>query len=245
MNQPELGKKIVELRKAKGLTQEELVGICNINIRTLQRIEAGEVNPRDYTLNVIFDALDFQMPDSSNKQTKFIVWTNYLINLFNLKSNTMKKVSLLALLIIIAISFVYKPYVFSQTLSDNPLVGNWKLYAKTVKEFDRKDSIFIDSTYLVPGYDVRYLEFTKNNTFETRTISNELYNSGVYSVVNDSLFVTVHHLGNGILSDVSHLYSYSINGDTLNFKGYYIANVRSCSGRLCEKRIINETWVRE
>ena len=43
MNQPELGRKIVELRKAKGLTQEELVEICNLNVRTLQRIESGEV----------------------------------------------------------------------------------------------------------------------------------------------------------------------------------------------------------
>jgi transcriptional regulator with XRE-family HTH domain len=30
MKQPELGKKISELRKAKGLTQEELVEKCNI-----------------------------------------------------------------------------------------------------------------------------------------------------------------------------------------------------------------------
>jgi len=40
MNQPDLGKRIVELRKAKGLTQEELVAKCNLSVRTLQRIEA-------------------------------------------------------------------------------------------------------------------------------------------------------------------------------------------------------------
>ena len=39
MKQPDLGKKIVELRMAKGLTQEELVELCNISIRTIQRIE--------------------------------------------------------------------------------------------------------------------------------------------------------------------------------------------------------------
>lgn len=38
MKQPELGKKISELRKAKGLTQEELVEKCNLNVRTIQRI---------------------------------------------------------------------------------------------------------------------------------------------------------------------------------------------------------------
>ncbi len=60
MKQPELGRKISELRKAKGLTQEELVEKCNLNVRTIQRIEAGEVTPRSYTVKALFEALDFQ-----------------------------------------------------------------------------------------------------------------------------------------------------------------------------------------
>lgn len=60
MKQPELGKKISELRKAKGLTQEELVEKCNLNVRTIQRIEAGEVTPRSYTVKALFDALDYK-----------------------------------------------------------------------------------------------------------------------------------------------------------------------------------------
>lgn len=58
MKQPELGKKILELRKSKGLTQEELLEKCNINVRTIQRIEAGEVSPRTYTVKTILEALD-------------------------------------------------------------------------------------------------------------------------------------------------------------------------------------------
>ncbi|MDG2073883.1 MAG: helix-turn-helix transcriptional regulator [Polaribacter sp.] len=58
MKQPELGKRISELRKEKGLTQEELVEKCNINVRTIQRIEAGEVNPRSYTIKTILNVLD-------------------------------------------------------------------------------------------------------------------------------------------------------------------------------------------
>ncbi|MFC3880669.1 helix-turn-helix domain-containing protein [Algoriphagus namhaensis] len=61
MKQPELGKKISELRKAKGLTQEELVEKCNLNVRTIQRIEAGEVSPRSYTIKALFEALDYHM----------------------------------------------------------------------------------------------------------------------------------------------------------------------------------------
>lgn len=59
VKQPELGKKVSELRKAKGLTQEELVEKCNLNVRTVQRIEAGEVTPRSYTIKALFEALDY------------------------------------------------------------------------------------------------------------------------------------------------------------------------------------------
>jgi len=59
MQQPELGLKITELRKQKGFTQEELVEQCNINVRTLQRIESGEVSPRSYTVKTILSALDY------------------------------------------------------------------------------------------------------------------------------------------------------------------------------------------
>jgi len=61
MKQPELGKKIIELRKAKGFTQEELVDKCNISVRTLQRIETGEVTPRSYTIKTILAALDYDL----------------------------------------------------------------------------------------------------------------------------------------------------------------------------------------
>ncbi|MFT5891925.1 MAG: transcriptional regulator with XRE-family HTH domain [Dokdonia sp.] len=63
MKQPELGRKIVELRQQKGLTQEELVAQCNISVRTIQRIEAGEVSPRVYTIKTILAALDRDLDD--------------------------------------------------------------------------------------------------------------------------------------------------------------------------------------
>jgi transcriptional regulator with XRE-family HTH domain len=73
MEQPELGKKIVELRKIKGLTQEDLIEKCNLSVRTLQRIESGEVKPRSYTIKLIFSALDFNINDelTTNTSNKF------------------------------------------------------------------------------------------------------------------------------------------------------------------------------
>lgn len=63
MKQPELGRKISELRKSKGLTQEELVELCNISVRTIQRIETGEVTPRSYTIKTILSALGCDLSD--------------------------------------------------------------------------------------------------------------------------------------------------------------------------------------
>ena len=69
MKQPQLGKKILELRLDKGLTQTELAEKCNISLRTIQRIESTEVTPRSYTLKLIFKALDFDGFSSSNKNS--------------------------------------------------------------------------------------------------------------------------------------------------------------------------------
>lgn len=63
MKQPDLGIKISELRREKGLTQEELVEMCNISVRTIQRIESGEVTPRIYTVKTIMAALDYDLKD--------------------------------------------------------------------------------------------------------------------------------------------------------------------------------------
>ncbi|MBW4889268.1 helix-turn-helix domain-containing protein [Mucilaginibacter sp. HMF5004] len=59
MDQPEIGTKIAELRDAKGITQKELAGLCKIDIRTIQRIEAGDVLPRKYTMKLLSKALDY------------------------------------------------------------------------------------------------------------------------------------------------------------------------------------------
>ncbi|WP_353127989.1 helix-turn-helix domain-containing protein [Parapedobacter pyrenivorans] len=57
MQQPTLGKRLTALRKAKNLTQEELVEKSRVSVRTIQRIEAGEVLPRVYTVKILLAAL--------------------------------------------------------------------------------------------------------------------------------------------------------------------------------------------
>lgn len=69
MKQPELGKKLTELRKAKGLTQEEVVERCNVSVRTIQRIENGEVEPRSYTVRTILSALGYNFDEIFTEET--------------------------------------------------------------------------------------------------------------------------------------------------------------------------------
>jgi transcriptional regulator with XRE-family HTH domain len=86
MNQPELGKKIAALRNEKGLTQEELVAKCNISVRTIQRIESGEVIPRSYTLKSIFNALEFNYESVFKSRKETTSWQNFK-NIFQIISS--------------------------------------------------------------------------------------------------------------------------------------------------------------
>jgi transcriptional regulator with XRE-family HTH domain len=72
MKQPELGRKLAEMRKAKGLTQEDLVAKCNLSVRTIQRIEAGEVTPRSYTVKALFEALGAEWEDEGRTKTEVV-----------------------------------------------------------------------------------------------------------------------------------------------------------------------------
>ncbi|MEL1253431.1 helix-turn-helix domain-containing protein [Flavobacterium sp. DGU38] len=59
----EIGEKIRELRKKKGLSQEELADSSKVNLRTIQRIENNESEPRGKTLNLICEVLDLNAED--------------------------------------------------------------------------------------------------------------------------------------------------------------------------------------
>jgi transcriptional regulator with XRE-family HTH domain len=66
MNQNELGIRIAQQRKRKGMTQVELANDCFITTRSLQRIEAGQALPRSFTLKKISDALESNFEDLEN-----------------------------------------------------------------------------------------------------------------------------------------------------------------------------------
>lgn len=56
-----IGTHILEQRKRKGLSQEALSELSNINLRTLQRIEKDETTPRGATLKNLCQALEIDL----------------------------------------------------------------------------------------------------------------------------------------------------------------------------------------
>jgi uncharacterized Tic20 family protein len=63
MDKTAIAKKIIHFRKLKGITQETLSEVTGLNVRTIQRIESGEVDPRLYTLKSIADALGVNLEE--------------------------------------------------------------------------------------------------------------------------------------------------------------------------------------
>ena len=58
MSKSELSKRVKELRSRKGLSQEQLAENSGLSLRTIQRIENGETEPRGETLKRLMNALD-------------------------------------------------------------------------------------------------------------------------------------------------------------------------------------------
>ncbi|WP_203257299.1 WG repeat-containing protein [Hyunsoonleella ulvae] len=98
MDRLDFGKELIRIRKAKGLTQAEVADKCNITIRTIQRIESGTVKPRSSTIKIISEFLEIDFFENSIQNSSFknrtALW--YLKDTFNLKTNTMKKISILS-----------------------------------------------------------------------------------------------------------------------------------------------------
>lgn len=94
--QPSLGELLVALRKKKGWTQEELVEACHVSVRTIQRIESGDVTPRESTVKLLLEALDYQpeeWKEFSTKDESNVSPSKFLNIMFalNLPENQLKK----------------------------------------------------------------------------------------------------------------------------------------------------------
>jgi transcriptional regulator with XRE-family HTH domain len=111
--------KIKSLRLSKGLTQQELADQCNISLRTIQRIENGDVKPSLYSLKKLSEVLEVDVVgffQDSEKETNVpnSKLTKTMNNLF--ASLTLYKFPLLgslALIGIISAIFHFLPFAGS------------------------------------------------------------------------------------------------------------------------------------
>lgn len=80
MKNTDLAKKIKELRTRKGFSQDQLAETAQINLRTVQRIEAGETEPRGDTLKRLAFALNVtpdEMIDwAEQEDNNFLMFVN-------------------------------------------------------------------------------------------------------------------------------------------------------------------------
>lgn len=206
MEQPNLGKKIADLRKAKGLTQDELVKECQLNVRTLQRIENGEVMPRAFTIRAIFNALDYDysgelvnLEKSEIKQ--YPEWLtkglHYLRDLFNLKTNTMKKISIISAPVVIACLALLLVNVFSaKAIEKKDLTGTWVLSDSfgnpMISEFEGKKTI-------------RYKVMAESSMVwievdQSTSVAHILY-FGSYNVVDNTFIESIDYTATGLEID--------------------------------------------
>jgi len=135
MNQLELGKKIQELRKLKGLTQEELADRTNLSTRTIQRIENGEVDARTYTLNRLADALNVELDILLVEETS----NNNIFSIDTSKNATNKYLALFHLSGLFIL--ILPPVLFWMIKRDD--ISGIKKHAKDILNFQISITIYL------------------------------------------------------------------------------------------------------
>lgn len=132
--------KLIETRNAKDLTQEELALRCNVTARTIQRVESGQVHLRKHAIKVISDALGLDFFDSAVVPNNHSInW--YIKDLFNLKTQKMKKISILSssmLVLVLTASLVVSKIQAQSVNKKDPKSGiTFTLNKdKTIKKID-------------------------------------------------------------------------------------------------------------
>lgn len=67
--QLKIGNRIRELRESKGISQQNLAAICNLEKANLSRLEAGRTNPTISTLYKISQALEIKITELVDVET--------------------------------------------------------------------------------------------------------------------------------------------------------------------------------
>lgn len=211
MKQPELGKIITNLRNEKGLTQEELVEKCNISVRTIQRIEAGEVTPRNYTIKTILAALDYNLENIKS------LFPNEEKSNWSLSKNQLLKLNLAIIAGIIYFFIGFIEVYFDLNVEDFKTVQSSTPIYITIKIISWVSMVFLYTGFVVSGtifssYVLRIsaviaiFSFGMGYVFDIFTWFNPLESEEYFLVVLTIIFGCAYVLnGIGVLRLKNHL----------------------------------------
>jgi len=213
MKQPQLGKKISELRLAKGLTQTELAEKCNLSLRTIQRIESTEVTPRSHTLKLIFKILDFNGFNSSIKSEDSI----------SLKKRIVSAILLIITTSIISIS-IFKLISSSKNQPTKEVTGIIQKSQSNIKRW--MNSKQVDSVLTMFSDNACILNTICGKT-KIRKRMNDNINNGYQILEYNTIAISV---SNTIVVE-KYEKTYKYKGNTLKEKG------------IIEWQLINREWL--
>jgi serpin B len=219
MKNQDFREKLIEVRKTRGLTQEDVAKMCKVTVRTIQRLESGKVMPRAYTIKTISDNLGISFFETSNgdeqkeeqqsnRKNQSIYW--YANDLFNLKTNAMQKISILTtpfLLIGFALFFVLNSKTNAQTNDYSSSLNNYSfnLYHETK---DEKENLFLSPISTYYALLIAYEGSKKKTKQEFENVlylnkSGSLYNDYLYNMVSKSDSCSDFKISNAIWMDNS------------------------------------------
>lgn len=208
MEKLNFGQKLMEVRKAKGLTQQDVAERSNVTIRTIQRIESGMVTPRASTIKIISESLGFDFFEPSNTgydvvkenhhsklKTHNLLW--HLTDLFNLKTQAMKKISILSTTAFLIV-YLFVSVLNVQAQTDESINQSLIIQLNEDESVKRVEAAFtnnltLDSLLQIKselheiGITVHYkkIEFNTHNllvTLECEVLTNDEY-SGSFTAV--------------------------------------------------------------
>lgn len=138
-----IGKHVKEIRISKGFTQTELSEKSGIAVRTIQRIENGEVTPSIYSLNAIGAALDVKLNEvpigGNDGKFEFKIVISNFSNLF-VDIKTLIKRNMKTLLVLITVAFGFLSFKDLKslfvTLTDNSTISVSTINCGTKNECD-------------------------------------------------------------------------------------------------------------
>ena len=130
-----IGEQIKIARQQKKLSQVEFANKCNLNIRTIQRIENNEVSPRFYTLRIIGEVLEVNLLQKNDK----VIESEQLLkfrNIFEKRKQIRMFTFFFAVFLIVAALFllltgipkyIWAPFIYLFFFADLIVIGiTWR-----------------------------------------------------------------------------------------------------------------------